>query len=366
MSVSGIHSSFTFDGKSFGTEAEWMEFMDQNYPKGSDLLRSWFAGKKILVKTSGSTGAPKTIAFSREQMIESARATGRFFDMGEGTRALLCLPLDYIAGKMMLVRAMTLGWHLEGVEPVIQLDLEKGASYDFAAMIPMQLENNLNYLDRIKNLIVGGASVSWKLQEKIESVPTRVYATYGMTETITHIAVRPLNKSAKQKVNSGNPSVSDETYTALPGVSFYKDARGCLVVRCPRISDTEIATNDLVELISEHSFIWNGRIDNVINSGGLKLMPEVIEQKFSRCLSQRFFAAGFPDMELGERMLFVVEGKPENGLLNRVKSFQAESAGRIAKHEVPKDIVFLPKFAETDSGKINRKKNLDLIESHLT
>lgn len=366
MSLSGIHSSFTFDGKSFGTESEWIEFMDQNYPKGSDLLRSWFGDKQILVKTSGSTGTPKTIAFSRGQMTESAKATGRFFDKGEGTRVLLCLPLDYIAGKMMLVRAMTLGWQLEGVEPSIKLDLDNRLSYDFAAMVPMQLESNLTYLDRIRTLIVGGAAVNWKLQEKIESIPTSVYATYGMTETITHIAVRPLNESARRNVISGNRSLSEEAYAALPGVFFYKDARGCLVVRCPRISDTEIVTNDLVELISEHCFIWNGRIDNVINSGGLKLMPEVIEKKFSSCLGHRFFAAGFPDIELGERMLFVVEGKPENELLSRLKSFQAESGGSIEKHEVPKDIVFLPKFAETDSGKINRKMTLELIQSHLT
>jgi O-succinylbenzoic acid--CoA ligase len=366
MSLPGIHSSFTFDGKSFGTEAEWIEFMDQNYPKGSDLLRSWFSGEKILVKTSGSTGSPKTIAFSREQMTESAKATGRFFDMGEGTRALLCLPLDYIAGKMMLVRAMTLGWQLEGVEPSVKLDLDNRESYDFGAMIPLQLESNLTYLDRIKTLIIGGSAVSWKLQEKIRSVPTSVYSTYGMTETITHIAVRPLNRSARQNVISGNRLLSDEAYEALPGVSFYRDERGCLVVRCPRISDTEVVTNDLVELISEQSFIWKGRIDNVINSGGLKLMPEVIEKKFSRYLGRRFFAAGWPDPELGERMLFVVEGEPENGLLNQLKSFQVKSGGSIAKHEVPKDIVFLPKFAETDSGKINRKMTMELIHSHLT
>src|SRR5210317_769092 len=101
MNPYGIHSSFTFDGQSFDTEAKWIAFMDQNYPQGSDLLRSWFAKNKIRVKTSGSTGTPKTIDFKVEQMAESALASGRFFDMGEGTRALLCLPLDYIAGKMM-------------------------------------------------------------------------------------------------------------------------------------------------------------------------------------------------------------------------------------------------------------------------
>jgi len=362
MSPYGIHSSFTFDGQSFDTEAKWIAFMDQNYPQGSDLLRAWFEQNKIRVKTSGSTGKPKTIAFKGEQMIESALATGRFFDMGEGTRALLCLPLDYIAGKMMLIRAMTLGWQLEGIEPAIHLDLENRGNYNFAAMIPMQLENNLKYLDRIENLIVGGAPVSWKLQERIKSLPTRIYATYGMTETITHIAVRPLNTSAEQQILPGNRSLSNEGYSGLPGVSFDKDERGCLLVRCPRISDKEIITNDLVELTSENSFIWLGRVDNVINSGGLKLMPETIEKKFSRCFSGRFFAAGLPDPELGERLIFVVEGEPDKGLMNRLKTCQAQSRDEIKKNEIPKEIIFLAKFAETDSGKINRKMTLDLID----
>jgi O-succinylbenzoic acid--CoA ligase len=144
-------------------------------------------------------------------------------------------------------------------------------------------------------------------------------------------------------------------------VSFDKDERGCLLVSCPRISDKEIITNDLVELTSENSFIWLGRVDNVINSGGLKLMPETIEKKFSSCFSGRFFAAGLPDPELGEQLIFVVEGEPEIGLMNRLKTFQAQSKGEITKNEIPKDIVFLAKFAETDSGKINRKMTLDLI-----
>jgi O-succinylbenzoic acid--CoA ligase len=362
MSLHGIHSSFTFDGQSFDSEAKWIAFMDQNYPQGSDLLRSWFAKKEIRVKTSGSTGKPKSIAFKGEQMAESALATGRFFGMGEGARALLCLPLEYIAGKMMLIRAMTLGWKLEGVEPVINLDLANRGIYNFAAMIPLQLENNLKYLDKIENLIVGGAPVSWKLQERIKSLPTRIYATYGMTETITHIAVKPLNRSARERILPGNRSLSNDRYTGLPGVSFDKDERGCLLVRCPRISDKEIVTNDLVELTSEKSFTWLGRVDNVINSGGLKLMPETIEKKFSRCLSGRFFAAGLPDPELGERLTFVVEGEPQTGLLNRLKTCQAQSKGEITKNEIPKDIVFLAKFAETDSGKINRKMTLDLID----
>ena len=128
-----------------------------------------------------------------------------------------------------------------------------------------------------------------------------------------------------------------------------------------RAEPSHLRFNDLIELTSDKSFIWLGRIDNVINSGGLKLIPEDIEQKFSKCLTRRFFAAGYPDPELGERLIFVVEGEPEEGLMDRLKTCQAESGGRIMKNQVPRDIVFLPKFEETDSGKINRKKILGLI-----
>ncbi len=122
-------------------------------------------------------------------------------------------------------------------------------------------------------------------------------------------------------------------------------------------------TNDLVDLVSKNSFRWQGRIDNVINSGGVKLVPESIEQKFSECVLQRFFVTGLPDTKLGEKMIFVVEGKPEDDLLHRLKDFQAASKGRIKNHEIPKEVIFLSKFEETDSGKINRKKNLERIIS---
>ena len=358
-----IHKSFTFDGNSFGSEAEWIRFMDQHYPGGSELLRSWFGNGRIEVKTSGSTGTPKTLFFTRAQMRASALATGQFFGMGEDTRALLCLPLEYIAGKMMLVRAMTLGWQLQGVEPSIQLDLNQQDQYDFAAMIPMQLEENLESLGGIENLIVGGAAVNHRLQKKIESLPTKIYATYGMTETITHIAVKPLNRSAREESNGGPRFLAEEVYTGLPGVTFSKDERGCLVINCPRISSNSIVTNDLVDRVTENSFQLKGRIDNIINSGGVKLIPESIEQAYSECLSQRFFAAGLPDAKLGEKMIFVVEGKPDKELLHRLKVFQAASEGRIKRHEIPKDVIFLSKFEETDSGKVNRRKNLKRIVS---
>ena len=325
-----IHSSFRLDGRSFETGEELIEYIDLRYPQGSELIRSWLSLEgTIEVKTSGSTGSPKTLIFTREQMRQSALATGKYFGLLENSKALLCLPLRYIAGKMMLVRAMTLGWWLQGTEPSVQLDLPGTTVFDFAAMVPFQVQNNLDKLDRIRNLIVGGAPVNRELQRRIDTVPTQIYATYGMTETITHVALRPLNQSSGRTDDR-------EIYTALPGVFFEQDARGCLVIHANYLTSEAIVTNDLIELVSENRFIWKGRIDSVINSGGLKLIPEEIEHKFSDCIKGRFFATGLPDLELGQRLVFVVEGSEDAGLWDRLSRFQQENGRSIARQELPK------------------------------
>jgi O-succinylbenzoic acid--CoA ligase len=309
----------------------------------------------IEVKTSGSTGIPKRILLTREQMRQSALATGEYFDLAEDAKALLCLPLKYIAGKMMLVRAMTLGWQLYGTDPAVRLELPGTGVFDFAAMVPMQLKSNLDKLDRIRNLIVGGAPVHPQLQQDIEKLHTRIFETYGMTETVTHIALKPLNRSAGKKNEN-------EAFRGLPGVLFETDPRGCLVIEAGHLSPKAIVTNDLVELVSKTSFIWKGRIDGVINSGGMKLIPEEVEQKFSACIRGRFFAAGLPDPNLGQRLVFVVEGQENPNLLDQLIRFQKNAEGSVMKQEIPKKLIFVPAFIETPSKKIDRIKTLELAK----
>jgi O-succinylbenzoic acid--CoA ligase len=176
-----------------------------------------------------------------------------------------------------------------------------------------------------------------------------------MTETITHIALRPLNPSAGKKK-------SQPIYTGLPGVFFETDSRGCLVIHAGHLSTEAIVTNDLVELASENEFVWKGRLDSVINSGGVKLIPEEIEHKFSECIEGRFFVAGLPDQELGRRLVFVIEGPADNHLLDRLARFQKESGGSILKQELPKELFFLDDFIETESKKIDRLKTLGLLK----
>lgn len=301
-----------------------------------DFLLDWFDSKNFIeMETSGTTGAPKTISVSKQAMVDSALATGDFFDLQPGNKALQCLPVKYVAGKMMLVRAMILGLDLEFVAPSAHPLANNEIDFDFVAMVPLQAQNSLAELKKVKKMIVGGAAVNKTLEKQLLKLPTEVYETYGMTETITHIAARKLGEKA---------------FTVLPHVTISYDDRNCLVIHAPRISPEVIITNDIVELVNENQFIFLGRMDNVINSGGIKLIPEQIEQKLANKISQRFFITSKPDNELGEKVVLVIEGEKY-----KLDDSIYES---LDKYEKPKEIVFVPKFKDTVTGKILRKETM--------
>ena len=281
-------------------------------------------------------------------MINSAKATGVFFKLAEKTTALLCLPANYIAGKMMLVRAMVLGWDLHIVAPEKDALTQYDNDYDFVAMVPYQVQHSLNALNKVHKLIIGGGSISSELNEKLQEVDTEVFATYGMTETITHIAVRRINGLAKST-----------DFTALPNVKFTKDERGCLVIYAPTISDEKIITNDLVKLISPTSFKWLGRFDNVINSGGIKIYPEQIEEKLASFISLPFVIISEEDKELGERIVLVFENNGEHDIPNFSKAFK-----KISKYKRPKKIYTFSKFPFTETGKIKRDEVKILLKKN--
>ena len=351
MSFLDIHPSFKLNGKSFKSKEELLSYALHVSGSLSTFFKEWFDEKEVLiVNTSGSTGTPKSIQLKKEYMINSAIATGEFFNIKEGASALLCMSTDYIAGKMMLVRAMVLGWDIDVIEPISNPLSVNKKSYDFSAMVPLQLQNSMQEINRIKLLIVGGGVVSETLQSQIQNIKTKVFATYGMTETITHIAVKKLNHIEEKA----------SFYCALPNVEIYIDNRSCLVIKAPKVSDELVITNDVVQLVSENEFEWLGRYDNVINSGGIKLHPEIIEYKLSKVLDKRFFTIGIPDQQLGEKMVLIVEGDEsladENELLNTIKLEES-----ISKYEVPKRVFFVKKFIETETKKIQRTKTLDLI-----
>ena len=350
MTENKFHISFKLNNKSFSSVDELLSYSKNFSEDISSFLESWFSNDAFIkVKTSGSTGVPKTIVLQKKQVVNSAKATGVFFDLKDNTKALLCLSAEYIAGKMMLVRALTLGWHLDVLEP--NSNPLKGVSkaYDFAAMVPLQLENSIGKLNVIKKMIVGGGVVSNQLQEKLQFLKTEVYATYGMTETITHIAVKKLNNCSINVFNG----VEKSFFKVLPNVEIFKDERSCLVIKALKVSDNVVFTNDVVTLISDIEFEWLGRFDNVINSGGIKLYPEKIEEKLSKVIKQRFFVASISDEKLGEKLVLIIEGKKKN--IN-FKDTQ------LSKYEKPKLVFFVDNFIETETKKIQRKKTLDLIK----
>lgn len=323
------------------------------------FLLDWLTDKPTVeVYTSGSTGKPKKIILKKEHMVNSAIATGKHFNLSEGDTALLCLSCSGIAGKMMLVRAMVLGLALDYVAPSSTPLANTHSTYDFAAMVPLQVENSLEQLPQIGTLIVGGAPIAKSLKEKLELVSSKIFETYGMTETITHIAVKRIGNDyvKSSTVENHVKSSAVETYfITLPDITVSTDNRGCLVINAPNISDVEIITNDMVELIDDNHFKWLGRYDSIINSGGIKLVPEQIEAKLSSIIHSRFFVAGMPDDTLGQKLILLVEDEQvsKTELFKKINGLK-----ELTKYEVPKEIHLLKSFVETESGKIDREKTL--------
>ena len=384
-----VHSRFKLNGLGY-SEAELHEVAYSLIKEGApyekqigDFLLYWLDGSEsILVQTSGSTGTPKTLALKKRHMVNSAFATGDFFGLGPGDSALLCLPVNYIAGKMMLVRAMVLGLELDYTAP--SSDPLEGVAprYNFSAMVPLQLERTIKNIGRIRTLIVGGAPLSHKLREKLgnqlkqirsrmqsqgqygllgtpirpsdreSGFVTDIYETYGMTETCTHIALKKVGGSLDAKKET-----SQSYFKTLPEISVSLDTRGCLVVHAQNILDAPVVTNDLVHLISKTEFEYLGRYDNVVNSGGVKLFPEQLEAHLEPLMDSRFFLAGLPDDRLGQELVLVVEGNPDKTEL----SSNIESLSSLERFQKPRKIFNVDEFAETKSGKIKRSETIGKI-----
>jgi o-succinylbenzoate---CoA ligase len=304
------------------------------------FLLDWFDNSPVIeMQTSGTTGTPKIITVEKQAMVNSALATGDFFDLNPGNKVLHCLPAKYVAGKMMFVRGFILGLDMDFVAPSSHPLQNNNTKYDFTAMVPLQAQNSLDALVNVKKMIIGGVRLGKPLAAALKKMPVQAYETYGMTETITHIAAKKIGEKA---------------FTVLPGVTISYDDKQCLVIHAPRISDDVIVTNDLVELVNENQFVFLGRVDNVINSGGIKLIPEIIEEKLSHKIPGRFFVIGKPDDILGEKLVLVVEGERQD--------FDSGFFDFLDRFEKPKEILFAPKFLETDSGKIMRKETLRKIQ----
>ena len=308
----------------------------------NQFVQAWDILNEIEINTSGSTGKPKAISHSKDAMIASAKNTGNYFNLSKGDTAFLCLSSNSIGGKMMIVRSLVLDLDLTIADVKSQPFKETNPVYDFVAMVPMQVEAALNHgvnLSGIRYIIIGGAPITKELEKRIIDHDLNAYQTFGMTETVSHIALR--------KITSDNI-----VYSLLPGISISEND-GKLVIDAPGLRVHQLQTNDLVQIINPEEFVWLGRADRVINSGGIKIQLESVEQILSEIIPSPCFAFALPDTLLGEKLCIAVEDE----LLIDKKMIKQS----FEKYSSPKEIYFFEKFHYTASGKIDRINTLTEI-----
>ncbi|MGH1519535.1 AMP-binding protein [Chryseobacterium sp. JK1] len=321
--------------------------------KVENFLQEWLSDKETVnVQTSGSTGTPKIFGIEKKKMINSAIMTCNFLGLKKGDKALLCLPVEYISGKMMVVRSWERKLQLIIAEPNLKPVENLNEEIEFCAMTPLQVENSLDKLHWIKNLIIGGASVSESLKNKIRGMnlgeSNRIFETYGMSETLSHIGLKQLMP------------ISEDYFTVFENVSISLDDRGCLKIFAPNVNAEVLQTNDLVEIKNDKQFKFLGRIDNVINSGGAKIFPETLETLVKKELSNEAVFIGLPDETLGQKLILVIEVDETEEVKNKISEIPFEKS-----FHKPKEIIFIPEIPRTPNGKVSRMELYKKITENL-
>ena len=305
----------------------------------------------VHVQTSGSTGAPKPMLAEKRRMLASARITNDFLGLREGDAALLCMSLDYIAGKMMVVRSIERGLKLITVEPSghplnhSQLATDD-CQIDFAAMVPLQVYNTLQVpeerkrLLQIRHLIIGGGAIDEALGAELKNFPNAVWSTYGMTETLSHIALRRLS----------GPEASD-WYIPFPSVKVSLSEDGCLVIDAPEVCPERLVTNDIAE-ISPQGFRILGRKDNVICSGGIKIQIEEVESRLRPFFRVPYLISKRPDSKFGEVSVLLTEGSVDEArqICERI----------LPKYYIPRHYLHVDHIPLTETGKPARQQAAQL------
>jgi o-succinylbenzoate---CoA ligase len=304
----------------------------------------------ITVKTSGSTGEPQKIILKREWMLYSALQTCRFFNLNVSSTALLCMPAAYIAGKMMIVRGFASKLNLICTEPSANPFADLETVIDFAAITPYQLYASLETLKTapVKTIIVGGGEISDSMNRKIQDLPVNIFATYGMTETSSHIAIRKVNTPDK-----------DDYFTVIGETAITSDPRGCLVLENPDLFEGTLITNDLVEIADKNRFRWLGRFDNIINSGGIKIIPEAIEITISNLRKEKMIITSLKDDQLGEKVVLAIETDQMNDdekteLIQKIKQ-------QVPIYSDPRKVFAVKELPLTPNGKPNRIRLKEII-----
>ncbi len=335
-----------------------LETFTDDEQKTIALIKAWLSDQsEFYFTTSGSTGTPKAIVHSRSQLKKSARRSIDTFGLQSENSLLACLNTDMIAGAMMVIRGLEADCNLIIESPKANplTNLPSGTSIDFMAVTPIQMESILHEspeaLQQIKMILIGGAGLHPELEEQLQSLQTKIFHSYAMTETITHVAVRQVNGAQK----------SDE-YLALKGVTFTVNDESCLVIRDTELGIEHLETNDIIDLINETTFRWIGRRDNIINSGGIKIQLEWTESQIKKILSEHhlnnsFCICAIPDTRLTNKIVLLYETKT---LLEVGKSLLKSMKEQLPKYHAPKEIMAAPKLFHTKSGKMDRIKIQDV------
>jgi len=322
------------------------------------FVKNWLAGNETFIfQTSGSTGSPQAIVVTRKQIEASVRATQKALHLTSEDTALICLPTQYTAGLMMLARCLIIGMEAVVVNPsgnpFEQLSAEIQPT--FMAVVPLQLQHLLqketyfDKLNRMKAILVGGAPVSETLAKTTQKLSVPIWATYGMTETVSHIALRKLNGSD-----------ASNTYTVLPDINIKVNAQtNCLEI-CGAVTNYQwVYTRDIVQLSDDGKrFTILGRIDNIINSGGIKIQPESIEEHIQSFFKERYptmliTVSSVPDEILGEKLVLVIEKKYQSVLIE--EEIFSYLKNTLPIYQVPKKIIYIDDLPKTQTDKINRK-----------
>lgn len=318
-----------------------------------DFINEWFAeSKTVKIQSSGSTGIPKTFDIEKSKMLNSAKMTCDFLGLKEGNLALLCLPIEYISGKMMVVRSIYIKLKLLITETSLNPLQHLAEKVDFCAMTPLQVENSLDKIHLIENLIIGGAAVSETLKQKISQTlkfsnsQTKIFETYGMSETLSHIALKQVFPN------------HEDWFTVFDGVDISLDERGCLKIFAPKLNSEVLQTNDLVEINDKKQFRFLGRIDNVINSGGAKIFPEELEKLVKNEIPNEVVFLGIEDEKLGQKLVLVIEGESDENLKSKIYNLKFKKS-----FHKPKEIIFVDQIPRTPNGKVNRIELKKMIQT---
>ena len=330
----------------------------------------------VLVHTSGSTGKPKPMMVEKKRMLNSARITCDFLGLKPGDSALLCMSLDYIAGKMVVVRSIERHLHLISVSPsghpLKDINLKDANGKDingeitFAAMVPMQVYNTLQVpeererLTHVRHLIIGGGAIDASLEKELRSLPGNIaiWSTYGMTETLSHIALRRINGAE-----------ASEWYQPFDSVKISQTNEGCLVIDAPLVCAETLVTNDIVEIepyiynkVEKLRFRIKGRKDNVICSGGIKIQIEEVEALLKPHLEKPFMIAKKKDEKFGEIAVLLTEDedlKKVEATIRRLLSGKSDDSNKSSeskshKYWIPREYLHVDHLPLTETGKPKR------------